>query len=125
MMELFWMGGPLFMGLITIAFFAGLAAGVYAYITISKGQLSNEQIAKRIDNVKSLGLLALVIGVLGQMIGLFEAFKAIEQMGSVSPAMLAGGLKVSSITTLWGLTSYAICSIFTLVLRFLAPMQAS
>ena len=58
--------------------------------------------------VKQLGLLALAIGALGQMIGLFGAFEAIESAGGVSQAMLAGGLKVSSITTIYGLLIYVI-----------------
>lgn len=56
--------------------------------------------------IKALGLLALVVGVFGQVIGLFEAFKAIEEMREVPPSLLAGGLKVSSITTIYGFIIY-------------------
>ena len=67
-----------------------------------------EASSKDLNLIKSVGLLAVVVGVLGQMIGLFSAFEAIEQMGSVSPQMLAGGLKVSSITTIYGLIIYTV-----------------
>ena len=50
--------------------------------------------------------MALVVGILGQVIGLFEAFQAIEEMKEVSPSLLAGGLKVSSITTIYGFIIY-------------------
>jgi len=53
-----------------------------------------------------MGLLALATGILGQVIGLYKMFEGIEMMNGVSPAMIAGGLKVSSITTLYGLLIY-------------------
>lgn len=53
-----------------------------------------------------MGLLALATGILGQIIGLYQMFEGIEMMNGVSPAMIAGGLKVSSITTLYGLLIY-------------------
>ncbi|MEO9474882.1 MAG: MotA/TolQ/ExbB proton channel family protein [Cyclobacteriaceae bacterium] len=108
MIDLFVMGGPLFMSLITITFFSAIVVAIRAALTINKGQTDETELHHRIGLVKSIGLLALVLGVLGQTIGLFSAFEAIEQMGSVSPAMLAGGLKVSSITTIYGLVCYVL-----------------
>lgn len=69
--------------------------------------------------IKSIGLLALITGILGQLIGLFSAFEAIQQMGSVSPAMLAGGLKVSMITTMYGLVIYMITLVITMLIKSL------
>ncbi|MEP0368417.1 MAG: MotA/TolQ/ExbB proton channel family protein [Cyclobacteriaceae bacterium] len=114
MIDLFVMGGPLFMGIITITFFAAIIVAIRAALTISKDKADETELHQRIVLVKSIGLLALVLGVLGQTIGLFSAFEAIEQMGSVSPAMLAGGLKVSSITTIYGL----ICYVLSLLMYF-------
>lgn len=95
------------MSLVTLALVGAVIIGIKSAITIFGGNVS-ESIDRQLGYIKSAGLLALVLGVLGQMIGLYSAFAAIEQMGSVSPAMLAGGLKVSSITTLWGMVSYVI-----------------
>jgi len=44
--------------------------------------------------------------VLGQLIGLFSAFSAIESAQDVSPAIIAGGLKISMITSLTGIFIY-------------------
>ena len=90
-MNYFMMGGPLFMGILTLV---GVAMLVAFFL--------------KKNAVKQLGLLALAVGVLGQMIGLFGAFEAIESAGGVSQPMLAGGLKVSSITTIYGLLIYVI-----------------
>ena len=65
--------------------------------------------------IKEVGLLALSFGILGQVIGLYSAFKAIEQMGQVSQEMVVGGLKVSSVTTMYGLIIY----ILSLILRLI------
>jgi biopolymer transport protein ExbB/TolQ len=55
-----------------------------------------------IGYIKQVGLFGLVVGVLGQLIGLFEAFEAIELAGDITLAMVAGGIRVSMITTLYG-----------------------
>jgi len=68
--------------------------------------------------VKEIGLLALAMGFLGQLIGLMGAFEGIEAMGGVSQSMLAGGLKVSSITSIYGLLIYIISLIIQVVQRF-------
>ncbi len=111
MIDLFLMGGPLFMGMITLILLAGAAVAVKSLMSILNGG-DVESIRKTIDYVRSIGLLALVMGILGQMIGLFSAFQAIEEMGSVSPALLAGGLKVSAITTIYGMICFVLCYLF-------------
>ena len=37
------------------------------------------------------------------MIGLVEAFDTIEQVGDISPTVVAGGMKIALITTIYGL----------------------
>ena len=89
------------MGMLTLIFIALIVAAV-----LKKG-------------VKEIGLLALAMGFLGQLIGLMGAFEGIEAMGGVSQSMLAGGLKVSSITSIYGLLIYIISLIVQVVQRFL------
>ena len=62
--------------------------------------------------LKELGLLALAIGSLGQLIGLYHAFSVMEGF-EASQGLIAGGLKVSLTPTLYGLLIY----ILSLVLR--------
>lgn len=100
MLDYFMMGGPLFMGILTLI----LLLMIYA--------------AVRNGCVKELGLLALAVGFLGQLIGLFGAFEGIEQMGGVSQAMLAAGLKVSSITSIYGLLIYTVSLLIQIVKKF-------
>lgn len=67
--------------------------------------------------ITSVGLLAAITGILGQLLGLFQAFEVISEVGSVSPALLAGGLKVSMITTMYGVIIYMISLILALLLK--------
>ena len=109
MFELFYMGGTLFMSILTLIFVAMIITAFITGLPVLKGEIDDTTVASRkISYVKSIGLFGLVVGVLGQMIGLYSAFQAIEMMGDVSPALLAGGLKVSMITTLYGMLIYMI-----------------
>ena len=100
MLDYFMMGGPLFMGILTLILL------LMIYAAVSNGC------------VKELGLLALAVGFMGQLLGLFGAFEGIEQMGGVSQAMLAGGLKVSSITSIYGLLIYTVSLLIQIVKKF-------
>lgn len=92
MIDLFFEGGLLFMSLLTVLF----AAVVYAALQQRKA-------------LKLFGLLALSLGILGQLLGLFQMYEGIVSMGGeISQTMLAGGLRVSSITSIYGLLIYSI-----------------
>lgn len=104
MIDLFYMGGPLFMGILTIILIIAVAVAVYIYV--QGGRESTK--APSASLVKEIGIFGLIFGIFGQFMGLYQAFSAIEQMGSVSPALLAGGLKVSVITTIYGMIIFVI-----------------
>jgi len=104
MIDLFYMGGPLFMGILTIILITAVAVAVYIFV---QGGKENGK-TPSVTLVKEIGIFGLVFGIFGQFLGLYQAFSAIEQMGSVSPALLAGGLKVSAITTLYGMIIFVI-----------------
>ena len=98
------MGGSLFMGILTILLVIILAVSAYFALTIVGGKAdSKKNFSHQLTYLKSLGLFTMITGILGQLIGLTEAFKAIEAAMDISPAILAGGLKVSMITTLYGI----------------------
>ena len=103
MKEWFVMGGSLFMSILTILLVIIVAVSVYFAISIANGKAADkESFRHQLRYIKSLALFTMITGILGQMIGLFSAFIAIEGAGDISPAMVAGGLKVSMITSLTG-----------------------
>lgn len=84
---------------------------------IVKTDLTKEQSLTQIGYIKYLGILTLTIGLFGQILGLYGAFSAIEAAGEVSPAMFYGGMKVSSITTVYGFSIFITCYISWLLLK--------
>jgi len=103
MKDWFVMGGSLFMGILTILLVIIVAVSVYFAVAIANGKATDkESFRYQLRYIKSLGLFTMITGILGQMIGLFSAFVAIEAAGDISPAMVAGGLKISMITSLTG-----------------------
>ena len=115
MKDLFNMGGPLLMGILTILLLAMIAWYVVTFLAYRNGSEPKAALAK-LSHGKSLGLFAMIMGILGQLIGLYQAFSAIEGAGDVSPALVMGGLKVSMITTIYGVIIYLIALIIWLVL---------
>jgi len=56
--------------------------------------------------------LAPMLGFMGTVIGMVGAFDAIEKAGDISPSLVAGGIKVALLTTLFGLIVAVILQIF-------------
>ena len=113
MLSLFYQGGPLFMGILTLIFLALIILFVLSMMKDSE----EKNLTRSLQWLKSIGTLALVVGILGQLIGLYGAFSHMETVGGVSPTILAGGLKVSMITTLYGILIYIFHIVFSMILR--------
>jgi biopolymer transport protein ExbB len=56
--------------------------------------------------------LAPMLGFMGTVIGMIDAFDAIEVAGDISPSLVAGGIKVALITTVTGLVVAMILQVF-------------
>ena len=56
--------------------------------------------------------LAPMLGFLGTVIGMVQAFDKIQQVGDISPTVVAGGMKVALITTIFGLIVALILQVF-------------
>ena len=56
--------------------------------------------------------LAPMLGFMGTVIGMIDAFDSIQAAGDISPALVAGGIKVALITTVSGLIVAIILQIF-------------
>lgn len=112
--ELFMTGGPLFMFIISV--FGGLMT-VYAVNGVIVVFVKKDYEKANINYIILHGSLAFIIGIMGQAIGLFEAFGAIQQAGNIAPGLIAGGLKVSMIAPLYGAIWFNISFPLWFVLR--------
>ena len=52
------------------------------------------------------------LGFLGTVLGMVQAFDKIQQVGDISPTVVAGGMKVALITTIFGLIVALILQVF-------------
>ncbi|MFO7754633.1 MAG: MotA/TolQ/ExbB proton channel family protein [Bacteroidales bacterium] len=126
MFKLFNMGGPVFMGILTLIFFVMLAIAAFNFLLILKNDFKDiEETRKKLSYLKSLGLFAFIAGILGQSIGLYEAFTVIEKVTDISPALMAGGLKVSMITPIYGMLILLLSYLFWFILDFMASRRVN
>ena len=73
------------------------------------------QMARLENNMTWIGLfiaLAPSFGFLGTVVGMVQAFDDIEVAGDISPTVVAGGMKVALLTTIFGLIFDIILQIF-------------
>ena len=104
MVELFLMGGPVYMGILTL-----LLAGMVAWMLLAYSKyknISHDKMVQELAMGKSIGLFAMVLGILFQLIGFYEAFSRLEEVGQAAPNILYGGIKISMITTIYGVIIY-------------------
>lgn len=108
MFDLFYEGGPHWMTMVSIVLLIGLVLITKALVDILNGE-EREKIYRTLGYVRSVGLLGLMVGVLTQMLDLYSIFQAIEKAGEVTQSLLVGGLKISSISLIYGIISFVIC----------------
>ena len=53
-----------------------------------------------------------MLGFMGTVIGMIQAFDDIQAMGDISPTIVAGGIKVALLTTVFGLVVAIILQLF-------------
>ena len=119
MLDLLFQGGPLFMGILTILFFIIIFLSIKNGVKLFGNSTPDQaNYLSKIKLIKSIGLLALIIGILGQLIGLYSAFSVMEGLEEgISTAILAGGLRVSMITTIYGVIIYVTSLLIWMGLR--------
>ncbi len=80
---------------------------VVAYGGVQMGQLE-----KNVSWISLFIALAPMLGFMGTVIGMITAFDKIEAAGDMQPSLVAGGIKVALLTTVFGLVTAIILQIF-------------
>jgi len=80
---------------------------VVAYGGVQMGQLE-----KNVSWISLFIALAPMLGFMGTVIGMIQAFDKIEAAGDMQPSLVAGGIKVALLTTVFGLIVAIILQIF-------------
>jgi len=112
------------MGILTILLFVVVIVSIYfLYVIVRKEYKDLDMTLKRLKLIKATGTFALVTGILGQLIGLYMAFSVIQKAGSVSSELLAEGLRISMITTLYGMIIFLISYLLWILNYYLATKK--
>ena len=101
-------GGPIFMVPLL-----GLLIAIA--ILFFKGLKDNQE--KTTNLINALSLFSFVFGVLGFVVGLLGALEAISaNTVTISPQILAGGLKISLISPAFGMVIFLMGKLFSIIL---------
>ena len=79
---------------------------------VSYGSVQIGLLEKGLSWISLFIALAPMLGFMGTVIGMIGAFDAIEAAGDISPSLVAGGIKVALLTTVFGLIVAMILQIF-------------
>ena len=79
---------------------------------VSYGGVQAGLLEKNLPWISLFIALSPSLGFLGTVIGMIQAFDNIQRVGDISPTVVAGGMKVALITTVYGLISAMILQLF-------------
>jgi biopolymer transport protein ExbB len=79
---------------------------------VSYGGVEMSKMEKGMSWLNLCIALAPMLGFFGTVVGMILAFDAIEAAGDISPSIVAGGMKVALITTVFGLVVAMILQVF-------------
>ena len=79
---------------------------------VSYGSVQMSNMEKGLSWISLFIAIAPSLGFLGTVIGMIQAFDAIQAAGDISPNVVAGGMKVALITTVGGLIVALILQVF-------------
>ena len=78
----------------------------------SYGSVQMAQLERGLVWISLFIALAPMLGFMGTVVGMIQAFDAIEAAGDISPSLVAGGIKVALLTTVGGLIVAVVLQIF-------------
>ena len=79
---------------------------------VSYGSVQMGLLEKGLSWISLCIALAPMLGFMGTVWGMIQAFDAIQEAGDISPSLVAGGIKVALLTTIFGLVTAIILQIF-------------
>ena len=103
---------------IFIMWIAVIVLAIRLLVHFNKREKPGAKMSKQNEVILFIGSFAFLFGILGQIIGLFEAFEVIQRVGEISPSLIAGALKISSIAPIYGMVLFLVSSLFWFIFRY-------
>ncbi|RLD64408.1 MAG: hypothetical protein DRI95_10660 [Bacteroidetes bacterium] len=131
MKALFNIGGPFFsnnsllsFSILTFVLIILFAWAIFHSFPLFKNQKKSYNRSRdKIKYLKSIGLFALVYGVLDQLIGLYSIFFAIEKAGDINARIVFQALKTSMIPLLYAIFIYLSSILMWIILDFFLKIK--
>lgn len=120
LIERFVEGGVTGMTLILICLLLAVFFAFKAFANLNGEAATFLKYKKLINQVVLLGL---VISIVNSLMGLIQGFDALEATGGADPAILAGGLKITLLSPLFGLTVFIIGYSTTFILTWMRKAE--
>lgn len=110
-------GGPIFMSLIYIMWIVVIFFAIKFLVNYFSENRDLQKLAKQNSLIIFIGSFAFLFGLLGQIVGMYGALLSIQAAGDISPALIAGGLRISLLAPLYGFVLFLISGIIWFVFR--------
>ncbi|MBE6210050.1 MAG: MotA/TolQ/ExbB proton channel family protein [Rikenellaceae bacterium] len=91
---------------------AGQGLDAVEKAVVSYGSVQTGQLESGLSWLSLFISLSPSLGFMGTVVGLVQSFDSIQAAGDISPALVAGGMKVALLTTLLGLIAAMILQVF-------------
>ncbi len=79
---------------------------------VSYGSVQTGQMESGLSWIGLFIALSPMLGFMGTVVGMIDAFDSIQAAGDISPTLVAGGIKIALLTTLLGLIAAVILQLF-------------
>ncbi len=114
MKDLFIMGGAPYMSVLTLLLFVIIGSIIYSLASKQADKLN-----ERLTYIKYVGIIALTFGILGQVMGIQQIFSYLGEVGSVKPHVMYGGLRVTTIPTVYGMLIFMLSLLPMLTVKWM------
>lgn len=111
--EIYYVGGPLFMGIISLLALLTIAVFILKVFQVVKHKYT----LKWLDLILLAGSVAIAAGVLAQIIGIVQALQAIRTAGDISPQLVMEGAIVSFYAPIYGFIVFIFSMSFYFVMK--------
>lgn len=109
-------GGTFAMSLIVICFLIMIFLIIRAFLKLKAPSIVFDKVLKLINQI---ALIAIVVGLFNQWLGLIQVFDAFESLNDVGPEAFASGLKITLLSPIFGGFVFLIGRIMTFVLTWI------
>ena len=75
------------------------------------------KLSKQNSLIIFIGSFGFLFGLLGQISGMYQALVCVQAVGDISPALIAGGLRVSLLAPMYGFILFLISGIIWFIFR--------